>query len=73
MKTSEPLPKLEKGKKYLKPHISFDGKYWYLCVGYEVPEIKCDFHYDTRWLGFHYLGRRLMQVVVSDVCKFPVP
>ena len=42
VKTSEPLPKLEKGKKYSKPHISFDGKYWYLCVGYEVPEIKCE-------------------------------
>ena len=42
MKTSEPLPKLEKGEKYSKPHISFDGKYWYLCVGYEALEKKCE-------------------------------
>ncbi len=40
VKTSEPLPKLPKGKKYSNPHISFDGKYWYLSVGYEVSEIK---------------------------------
>ena len=38
VKTSEPLPKLPKGVKYSNPHISFDGKYWYLSVGYEVPE-----------------------------------
>ena len=40
VKTSEPLPKLSKGKKYSNPHISFDGKYWYLSVGYEVPKKK---------------------------------
>lgn len=40
VKTSEPLPKLPKGKKYSNPHISFDGKYWYLSVGYEVSEKK---------------------------------
>lgn len=38
VKTSEPLPKLPKGIKYADPHISFDGKYRYLSVGYEVPE-----------------------------------
>ena len=38
VKTSEPLPKLQKGQKYSDPHISFDGKYWYLSIGYEVPE-----------------------------------
>ena len=38
VKTSEPLPKLPKGVKYSNPHISFDGKYWYLSVGYEAPE-----------------------------------
>lgn len=42
VKTSESLPKLKKGEKYSNPHISFDGKYWYLSVGYEVPEIKCE-------------------------------
>ena len=38
VKTSEPLPKI-KGK-YKNPHISFDGKNWYLSVGYEVKPQK---------------------------------
>lgn len=38
VRTSEPLPKLPKGTKYSDPHISFDGKYWYLSISYEVPE-----------------------------------
>ena len=38
VRTSEPLPKLPKGTKYADPHISFDGKYWYLSVQYEIPE-----------------------------------
>lgn len=36
VRTSENLPKLPKGKKYSNPRITFDGKYWYLSVGYEV-------------------------------------
>lgn len=40
VKTSEPLPKLPKGKKYSDPHIYFDGKYWYLSLGYEVPKTE---------------------------------
>lgn len=40
VKTSEPLPKIPKDKKYSNPRISFDGKYWYLSVGYEVEEIQ---------------------------------
>lgn len=42
VRTSEPLPKLPKGTKYSNPHISFDGKYWYLSVGYEIPETGCE-------------------------------
>lgn len=42
VKTSEPLPKLKNGQKYSNPHISFDGKYWYLSIGYDVPEISCE-------------------------------
>ena len=34
VKTSEQLPKV-KGH-YSNPHISYDGKHWYLSVGYEV-------------------------------------
>ena len=38
VKTAEPLPDIPSDKKYSNPYISFDGKYWYLTVGYEVPE-----------------------------------
>ena len=42
VRTSESLPRLQKGQKYSNPHISFDGKYWYLTVGYEVSEAKTE-------------------------------
>lgn len=35
VRTSEPLPRLRDGEHYLNPHISFDGKYWYLGFAYE--------------------------------------
>ena len=38
VKTSQPLPKLRKGQKYSNPRISYDGKYWFLSIGYEVKE-----------------------------------
>ena len=41
VRTSEPLPKLKKGEKYSNPHISFDGKYWYLSFGYKVTGTEC--------------------------------
>ena len=41
VRTAEPLPKLPKGKKYSNPRISFDGKYWYLSIAYEVSESSC--------------------------------
>lgn len=36
VKTRESLPKIGKNQKYINPRISFDGKFWYLSVGYEV-------------------------------------
>lgn len=36
VRTTEPLPKLPKGEKYSNPHVSYDGKFWYLSVGYPV-------------------------------------
>lgn len=42
VKTVSPLPKIPKNKKYANPHISFDGKHWYLSVGYEVQQEKCE-------------------------------
>ena len=38
VRTAEPLPDLKPDTKYSNPHITFDGKYWYLSVGYEVAE-----------------------------------
>ena len=40
VKTTEDLPKLPKGKKYSNPRISYDGKHWYISVGYEIQERK---------------------------------
>lgn len=42
VKTSEPLPKIPKNQHYSNPRISYDGKYWYLSVGYDVPDIQCE-------------------------------
>lgn len=36
IRTSEPIPKIPKGTHYSDPHISYDGKYWYLSVSYPV-------------------------------------
>ena len=35
IKTSEPIPKVDK---YYNPHIIYDGKYWYITFGIDVPE-----------------------------------
>ena len=40
VKTTEPLPKLPKHKKYADPRVTFDGKHWYLSVGYETETKK---------------------------------
>lgn len=39
VKTSEQLPRMPKGMHYINPRITFDGKYWYLSVGYEQPHV----------------------------------
>lgn len=36
VKTATPLPKIKQGAHYVNPRITFDGKYWYLSVGYAV-------------------------------------
>ena len=35
VKTCQPLPKLKKGEKYSNSRISYDGKNWFLSVGYD--------------------------------------
>lgn len=42
VKTAEPLPKLKYGEKYSNPRISYDGKYWYISVGYNVDNKQCN-------------------------------
>lgn len=36
VKTATSLPKIAKDKHYVNPRISYDGKHWYLSVGYEI-------------------------------------
>ena len=36
VKTKESLPKIPKGEKYVNPRITYDGKFWFLSVGYKV-------------------------------------
>ena len=36
LKLLKPLPKLADGEKYANPRITFDGKYWYLSVVYNI-------------------------------------
>ena len=38
VKTKESLPNLEKNEHYINPRITFDGKYWYLTVGYKIKD-----------------------------------
>lgn len=40
IKTREPLPKIPKDQKYVNPRITYDGKFWYLSVGYKVKPKK---------------------------------
>ena len=36
VKTKEPLPKIPKNQKYVNPRITYDGRFWFLSVSYEV-------------------------------------
>jgi transposase, IS605 orfB family len=38
VKTRESLPKIPKNQKYVNPRITYDGKFWFLSVGYEVEQ-----------------------------------
>lgn len=38
VKTREPLPKIPKDQKYVNPRITYDGKFWFLSVGYKVEQ-----------------------------------
>ena len=47
IKTSEPIPKADK---YYNPHIIYEGKYWYITFGIDVPE-KNNEHNTGKTLG----------------------
>lgn len=51
VKTAYALPKLPKGEKYANPRISYDGKYWYLSVGYPAEVSQEELTGDT--VGIH--------------------
>nr|DAR10357.1 MAG TPA: endonuclease [Caudoviricetes sp.] len=36
IKTRDSLPKIPKGQKYANPRITYDGRFWFLSVGYTV-------------------------------------
>lgn len=40
VKTSEPLPKLLKGKHYYEPRVTYDGRFWYLSVHYKSKKLN---------------------------------
>ena len=42
VKTTQPLPRIPKGSHYKNPRISFDGKYWYLSISYEVTDVSLE-------------------------------
>ena len=42
VRTAEPLPTLQDGEKYINPKIKYDGKYWYISVGYRIEPKEVD-------------------------------
>lgn len=65
IKTSEPIPKADK---YYNPHIVYDGKYWYITFGIDVPE-KNNEHNTGKTLGID-LGIKKF-ATVSDGTVIP--
>lgn len=66
VKTATPLPKLKKGQKYSNPRISYDGKNWYLSVGYNFDPEKQELSGES--IGID-LGIKDL-AIVSDGSKF---
>ena len=63
VKTASPLPKMPKDKKYANPHISFDGKHWYLSIGYEVQRKEAEL--TDKSLGID-LGIKSLAIVSNE-------
>lgn len=73
VKTVSPLPKIPDGKKYSNPRISYDGKNWYISVGYEIKK-SSDVQLTDESLGID-LGIKELAVISnkngSVVKKYP--
>ena len=65
VRTAEPLPKADK---YYNPHIIYDGKYWYITFGIDVPE-KINYDNNGKTLGVD-LGIKTF-ATVSDGTVIP--
>lgn len=63
VKTAAPLPKIPKDRKYANPHISFDGKHWYLSVGYEIQQEEAELTGES--LGID-LGIKSLAIVSNE-------
>ena len=63
VKTRESLPKIGKNQKYLRPRISFDGKFWYLSVSFEVDRL--DIKLSSTKLGID-LGIKELAVISNQ-------
>ena len=72
VKTSEPLPKI-KGK-YKNPHISFDGKHWFLSVSFEInykpnEKLKIDSELTGKTIGIDLGVKDLAIISTGKVYK----
>lgn len=63
VKTRESLPKIPKGEKYVNPRITYDGRFWYLSVSFEVR--KLDVRLSDTKLGID-LGIKELAVVSNQ-------
>ena len=63
VKTRESLPKIPKGDKYVNPRITYDGRFWYLSISFEVSMVDTKL-LDNR-LGID-LGIKELAVVSSQ-------
>lgn len=63
VKTKESLPKIGKNQKYRRPRISFDGRFWYLSISFEVNKLDVSLS-DTK-LGID-LGIKELAIVSNQ-------
>lgn len=76
VRTSEPLPTLQPREKYVDPRISFDGKYWYLSIGYrakpecvELTDVSLGIDLGVKELAICSNGKYYSNINKSDIVK----